>query len=155
MIGEALSIFELFKSAVDSAKTISDMSDKSARKEAVSGLHTQIMAMFEKYQVLASLNDQLTKENADLKSWISEKSRYQLEELPPGAFAYRIKPESRGSEPDHRICADCYNQGKKALLHIKSAGNGLTRWRCGGCNSEFSTGHFVPPRTERYDPLDF
>ncbi|MBI4922326.1 MAG: hypothetical protein HY834_11295 [Devosia nanyangense] len=93
-------------------------------------------------------------EIASFKNWEAEKQRYKLETLPPGIHMYGLKPGMENGEPPHKICATCFNQGFKSLLHITGQGNGLTSWKCHRCGFEEQTGHFVDPRPDRdYNPF--
>jgi hypothetical protein len=46
---------------------------------------------------------ELEKEVTDLKAWDAQKQRYQLAEVGAGAFAYVVKSDAQGSEPEHLI----------------------------------------------------
>ena len=55
---------------------------------------------------------------AALETWETEKQRYELKSLGSG-FAYALKPEAQGTEPQHNICAACYQHRKKSILQMK------------------------------------
>jgi hypothetical protein len=59
---------------------------------------------------------ELEQQVTDLKAWEKEKQRYELKQLAPGAFCYALKADASGSEPPHRVCAACYQHGKKSIL---------------------------------------
>jgi hypothetical protein len=86
---------------------------------------------------------ELEREIASFKNWEAEKQRYELETLPPGIHMYRLKRGMENGEPPHKICANCYNQGFKSLLHVTGQGNGLTSWKCHKCGFDEHTGHFI------------
>ena len=44
---------------------------------------------------------ELEKEIASMKAWDTEKQKYELAEVSPGAFAYINKPGVDSTEPDH------------------------------------------------------
>ncbi len=58
----------------------------------------------------------LEKELMSIKAWEKEKERYQLIEPWRGCFLYALKEASKGTEPPHWICAQCYQEGRKSLL---------------------------------------
>jgi hypothetical protein len=72
-----------------------------------------------------------------LEAWDAEKQRYALTELSRGAFAYLVKPEARGTEPLHCLCAACYQNGKKAILQFLIDQFGTAHFTCPACRTEF------------------
>jgi hypothetical protein len=81
-----------------------------------------------------------------LKEWDSEKKKYTLTEAGPGVFAYIKKSKTCGTEPPHYLCAKCYEDSKKSILHrmdTASMGNLLT---CPTCNARMLIRHgYKPP----------
>ena len=75
-----------------------------------------IFAMQQERTALIEKISELEKEITNLKAWDTEKNRYKLVEVGPGAFARVIKPEAQGSEPEHLICTSCYENWKKSIL---------------------------------------
>lgn len=59
---------------------------------------------------------QLEKEMARFETWDAEKERYELRDAGSGALAYALKEETRGAEPPHWICAQCYQDRKASIL---------------------------------------
>jgi hypothetical protein len=91
----------------------------------------------------------LEEEVTRLKTWEREKQRYKLERLPPGVLVYALKPEMAEGEPPHRICAACYQRGKKSFLQELDEGYA----KCHDCGSEL---HWATGRgsfTVDYDPF--
>ena len=74
-----------------------------------------LAAQEERSSFLTRISD-LEKEVADLKTWETEKQRYELKDFDWGVFAYRLKPEAQGSEPAHLLCANCFQHGRKSIL---------------------------------------
>ena len=86
------------------------------------------------------------KEDASrLKSWSTEKSRYELRALEPGIFTYSLKRESAAGEPPHWVCARCYNLGSKFLLQGEGDFYGATEYVCHGCNSKIKIASAITP----------
>lgn len=85
---------------------------------------------------------------AGMESWEVEKQRYQLTELVPGTACYIVKEGVRGSEPRHAICSNCYEDGKKSILHIMTDYLGSTHLTCPRCktktNCYIGEGEFPP-----------
>jgi hypothetical protein len=100
---------------------------------------------------------ELEKEVADFKAWEAEKQRYQLVALAPNVVAYAIKEAVRGTEPQHLICANCYNSGKKSFLNQTAQGSRIDIFHCNSCderlviNKGSDTPRSAAPGT-RYDP---
>jgi DNA-directed RNA polymerase subunit RPC12/RpoP len=91
------------------------------------------------YPAVAALEERvrdLTEENARMKAWERERDRYQLHELVPGAFVYRVKEEARGAEPVHAVCATCFQQGLKSILQEKDAPGRRRVAACPKCSFE-------------------
>lgn len=80
---------------------------------------------------------ELEQKIADLEAWEREKTRYLLEEVVSGAFAYALKPDAAGAEPPHKICANCYQHRKKSILMEFQIPQGkATGLRCHPCGAE-------------------
>jgi hypothetical protein len=134
--------------AVNITKAMKDLSDWSAAQTQVIELQRTILeaqsaifAVNEERHALIERTGHLEKEIADLKAWDGEKRRYELKAFGSG-FAYEIKPETKGTEPTHHICANCYARGKKSFLqqvptNVARAQLGMgTVYRCPDCKTE-------------------
>ena len=64
---------------------------------------------------LAERIRELEEKVAGFETWNAEKQRYELKPFGHG-FAYMLKPEMQGSEPQHQLCPNCYSRGKKSFL---------------------------------------
>lgn len=79
----------------------------------------------------------LKQQIVSLKDWSAEKERYELKRYYPGSFAFALKPEVANGEPPHRLCAHCYEQGKKVLLQARNEYNsGTVGHRCPLCKND-------------------
>jgi hypothetical protein len=88
----------------------------------------------------------LEQEILGLKDWETEKQRYALKRYYPSAFAYALKPEMAAGEPPHRLCANCYQQGKKSIL--QGTAETVLRhriFRCPLCKTEGPLSHDEQP----------
>jgi hypothetical protein len=111
------------RSAVEILKAMRDADDASATRTKVPELTREIMSALSSalatqsahFDLLLSQRD-LEEEMAQLKAWNTEKYRYELKSVGPGAVAYVLKESMRGSEPIHWICANCFQIGKKRFL---------------------------------------
>jgi hypothetical protein len=85
-------------------------------KEIMSAQSFALAVQSEQFQLLQSKRD-LEEEMIRHKAWNTEKYRYELRTVGPGAVAYVLKESMRGSEPIHWICANCFQVGKKRFLN--------------------------------------
>lgn len=57
---------------------------------------------------------------AEYDDWEVEKKRYELVRLKLQGLVYSLRKEcKRGSEPDHYICAVCYQDRRKSILQVQ------------------------------------
>jgi hypothetical protein len=83
--------------------------------------------------VLAQSRRDLGEEIVRLKAWNTERYRYELQSVGPGATAYVVKDTMRGSEPAHWICADCFQSGKKRFLNESHSDLHHVYYKCAEC----------------------
>jgi hypothetical protein len=83
---------------------------------------------------LAQSKRNLEEEILRLKAWNTERYRYQLQSVGPGANAYVVKHTMRGSEPVHWICADCFQNGKKRFLNESHSDVHHVYHKCAECS---------------------
>lgn len=69
--------------------------------------------------------------------------RYRLHRFETGHHAYVLKPEFRGSEPEHFLCSRCFENGKRITLQGQKA------LRCPDCDKRIQTEHINYPTTTR------
>lgn len=69
-----------------------------------------------------------------MNDWKSIKARYTLTEIDGSAFVYMLKPEhvADGTEPQHWLCARCFEDGKKSHLQRTES---VRQWSCPRCNA--------------------
>ena len=104
-------------------------------------IHAQARELTQLAENLALLerNNDLEQQIVKFKSWETEKLRYSL--VNPGAlgFVYSLKESVKGSEPSHWICATCYQEGKKSILHTLN-NDGWPLIACPSCKTEIRSG---------------
>jgi hypothetical protein len=150
MASELLAGLGMFKSMLDMARGLKEMNDAATRNAAAIELQTQILAAQEQQATLIERVRQLEQEVARFETWEAEKQRYKLEQLPPGVFVYSLKPEMAQGEPQHQICAKCYQHGKKAFLHSGGrSANSRERLTCNECGTTAYVGHVADLTVER------
>jgi hypothetical protein len=58
----------------------------------------------------------LEQEVTNFKAWETRKEKYELKNVAWGAVAYMLKPETRGSEPPHWLCTQCFENQKASIM---------------------------------------
>jgi hypothetical protein len=92
----------------------------------------------------------LERELSEKEAWENEKKRYALRDYGGGTFAYAIKDEARGGEPDHRLCPTCFNKAQKSVLQFDfRTSAGQDKYVCTTCKSEFNLGIRREPNYSR------
>jgi hypothetical protein len=112
------------RAAVEIMKAMDDISDSNLIPTKIFELTREIMSaqacalavQSEQFDLLQSKRG-LEEEIVRLKTWSTEKYRYELKNVGPGAVAYVVKANMQGSEPAHWICANCFQSGKKRFLN--------------------------------------
>jgi DNA-directed RNA polymerase subunit RPC12/RpoP len=69
-----------------------------------------------------------------------ERACYVLHELAPGVLVYKFNPgvgdlDEQVATPNHYLCANCYEQGKKGYMQRFSQDHTGTHYRCSSCGS--------------------
>jgi hypothetical protein len=129
------------RAVADITKALKDVSDPSAiptkiyelTKEIMSAQSFALAVQSEQFNLVQSRRE-LEEEIAKSKSWNTERYRYQLQSVGPGANAYVVKDTMRGSEPVHWICADCFQNGKKRFLSESHADLHHVYHKCAECS---------------------
>jgi hypothetical protein len=121
-IGAAVSSL---KTATDITKTIIDISKSDEIQAKVAELNAEILSA--QSSALAANADQfallervreLEGRIAQIESWETEKKRYQLTDFGGNTFAYVLIEDAKNGEPDHRICASCYQREKNRSYNL-------------------------------------
>ena len=93
-------------------------------------LHRELLSAHEDQVALVELVSELKDKLAKHETWEIERARYRLKELEHGGFAYSLNDAERSGEPDHHICAKCYEDQVKSILQPKKKG-----FVCPRCNN--------------------
>ncbi len=129
------------RAVAEITKALKDVSDSSAIPTKIYELATEIvsaqscaLAVQSEHFDLAKSKRELEEEIVRLKAWNTERYRYQLQSVGPGASAYVVKDTMRGSEPVHWICADCFQGGKKRFLNESHSDLHHVYHKCAECS---------------------
>jgi hypothetical protein len=129
------------RAAVEIMKAMNDISDDinliptkifELTREIMSAQACALAVQSEQFDSLQSKRD-LEEEIVRLKAWSTEKYRYELKNVAPGAMAYVVKANMQGSEPTHWICANCFQSGKKRFLNESHSDLHFVYHKCQEC----------------------
>ena len=128
------------KAAKDIAETLVNLRDTAKFQSAVVELQGKILAaQTDQFSLLERIRDLETK-MAKLEAWETEKKRYKLTDYGGATFAYALKPDAADGEPTHRLCATCYSNGHKSILHFVSRSEGQDWFECRVCKDRHAYG---------------
>lgn len=141
-IGSALASL---KAAKDVAEAMVGLRDTSAfqgkliefQSKLIDANNAAFAAQDERAALLEEIG-RLEKQVAALKTWETEKERYELTKVGDrGAFAYGLKEDVKSSEPPHNLCASCFNEDHKSILQEQVYDVGRAHVLiCHRCNAE-------------------
>jgi hypothetical protein len=146
MAGELLLGLGAFKTMLDLAKGLKDISDATTRNAVAIELQEKILAAHAQQAALLERIGDLDKEISRLKSWDADKGRYELRALPPGVHVYSLKSTMTNGEPPHHLCQTCYQRDRKSILHQSETHRGVYHLRCNECGADLQVGQYQPPR---------
>lgn len=137
--------------AISSLQTANELADTSIGLRDIATLHAKTIALRKvilraQSSALRAQSEQSTllerirlleEKIAAIQAWNAEKAKYQLTEINPGQFAYTLKEQTGSTEPQHMLCANCYNHNEKSILQteIRYAGR-RTVFFCQNCGSD-------------------
>jgi hypothetical protein len=116
MVAEIFGGISAFKAMFDLAKGLKDIDDAARRNAAAIELQEQILAAQSAQTLAVERIRELEKQVADFETWDTEKKRYELKNVGHSCFARMLKPEARGGEPPHFVCANCYDQRRISVI---------------------------------------
>lgn len=128
----------VFKTMLDLAKGLKDINDATIRNAAIIELQEKILTAQAAQSELVERVGELEKEVAHLKTWETDKERYELVQIAPGNVAYALKASVRDGETPHYLCANCFSAGKKSFLQQPIRGTHVDRYKCNACGEELT-----------------
>lgn len=139
MVGEVFAGYQGFKSIFDGLKALSDMRDEHKRIAAVIEIQRQFLELQSDYSALLQRNRELEDALAKKGGWEAETTRYMLTQVGKSAV-YMLKPEAREGAVPHWLCANCFENGKKAHLQYSSKMSHIGNiYRCPQCKGHVTT----------------
>lgn len=131
------------KAAIDIAKVAKNFNSQTEINLAITDILDELLNAKE-----ASLNDkerierlsarvtELQKQLAKKEDWQSEKKRYILTKSDYGAYTYNLNADHADGEVEHRLCATCFENEKKSILHTKMKARGGETVFCQTCKTD-------------------
>lgn len=117
-------------------KTEAEVAQKTIElNQIIAAVQSDLFDAQTAYSAAIGRIDELEKELVAVKDWAAEKQRYQLHQLAPGAFTYRLKPGMENGEPVHDICPQCYQQGIKSVLQFVGYEKAFHKYSCSKCQT--------------------
>jgi hypothetical protein len=99
-------------------------------------LQAEMMMIQSNYQEVLRTKEDLEKKLAEDEKWDKERARYHLQKIGTEigaigfAYVYALKAGQNAGEPDHWLCARCYNDKKKSILQPTPS---ASWWVCPEC----------------------
>ncbi|WP_064116756.1 hypothetical protein [Pseudomonas fluorescens] len=128
------------RSATDIAKSLVTLRDEEVIRSRVFDLNASLMEL--QQQMMTAQREQmalidqvgeLKKELRAVKDKSSVLDRYQLLKVGPGRVVYALKPEFKGTEPEHFCCTNCFDNGKRSVFKGLNPSDGVMSFHCPAC----------------------
>ena len=151
------SITNPLKTAGETAQKLISLRDTAKFGDAIIELQAQIMtdrqgalAAHQREATMVEEIRDLKTRMAELEAWDAEKQRYKLTDFGSGTFAYALKPDMSGGEPEHRLCAACYQKGRKSILQFRhQTTTRQDKYACPACKTNVLLGEYNDPPVVR------
>jgi rubrerythrin len=140
-IGSITSAINSLKVAKDIAQALLELKSLGDVQAKVIDLQAQILSaqssaldaqseQFELRKRIAEIEKQLS----ELQVLAAERQRYELKVVAPERYAYVLKAEHRGAEPEHWLCANCFDRGEKSIMQLGPHSQYGKQYQCPRCN---------------------
>ncbi|WP_339524226.1 hypothetical protein [Pseudomonas sp. EL_65y_Pfl2_R96] len=134
------------QTAANIAKSLLTLRDEEAVRSRVFELTQSLMELQQQLMTAQLEQMALVKRVGELESTLSKvnsrvdlESKYQRHAFETGYFAYKLKPEFQGDEPEHYLCSNCFEKGDMVTLQ-KGGGMGWKGLKCPRCEKLVSLG---------------
>jgi len=157
-------VLQSFNAISNIGKALLGMRDAAKINEKVIELNHEILSVYQSaHAVLAQQSAMLEEKRAlekkitDLETWNAEKEKYQLADVRTQyaqyghVWAYVLKKDASSTEPEHYLCQNCYQDGRKSILQEEMRGSTeiLLCQRCGSEISRTGEWHGGPRTTKK------
>jgi hypothetical protein len=142
-ISTALSTIQIVKNltkAIIDSKVSSALREQAIESQfAIIDLQNTIMNMQTHNQTLLQEKTELKQQLVNIENWETEKSKYYLEQPEPGIFVYAFDFEVEMTEPEHWLCANCYQNKQKSILQRTGSDSRGLIFLCFRCQNSIRT----------------
>ncbi|MBO6771960.1 MULTISPECIES: hypothetical protein [unclassified Thalassospira] len=154
-LGSLASALSSLNAASEIAKSIVGLRDANLMNEKIIEFQAKILeansaalsAQTERMTLLETISE-LRKKVEEIEVWVNEESRYQLTDFGSQTYAYLLKPDMANGEPEHRLCASCFQKRVKSILQFQDTVLEQHVYLCPNCTGEFRFGRkVIPPIT--------
>jgi len=143
--------FGLIQGAIASLKTAGDIASGFLKLKSIADVQGKVIELQSailaaQSSALAAQSEQATmvqrigdleEEIRRVKAWEETKQRYELHQPTAGTFVYVLKKaHGDNPEPTHWICTNCYDNGRRSILQLKSRGYGTDHYGCAHCMAD-------------------
>jgi hypothetical protein len=109
------------KTAFDLARGLKDINDEAIRNQTLIDLQRHLLEVLQDQRGMQEQITILQKRIETFERWEQERQKYELREVYRQGYAYAIKDDAKGRDPQHWLCASCYDSGQKSILQRSSA----------------------------------
>ena len=139
-LGSLKAAYDLAKgmNAANTQATVNDV--KIPLQQHILNAQDALAAVKQEQLESAEYIRKLEQKIVEFENWEAEKQRYELADPGQGTVAYRPKAGMENGEPPHWLCAQCFQQGKKAFLQPELRFPGRNSYLCcATCKAEMIT----------------
>ena len=131
------------QSAYNLTKSIADLNEVHAVKAQILSAQESSLRSQEREAALTRQVHELEQHIAQLETWNAEKQRYQLTDFGGNTFAYLLKADMSEGEPEHRLCANCFQKCQRSILQFLHKSQGQETYQCPNCDHIFHFGVYT------------
>jgi len=133
------------KTSIDLLKNLSKKEKSPESLQIISSiqstqlsLQSDILSFQSEINSLQDKNRQLEQKLSEYENWEITENRYELKEIATGVFVYSKKKNSRITEPQHWVCAKCFQDRKKSILQCLNPIQVHKIFECQNCKSQIN-----------------
>jgi hypothetical protein len=128
------------EAAVNIVQGILSLKSETAKNQAIIDIQrhvaeTQRALIAAEQDNLARLKevDALETKIGEMENWTAQKQNYELDDTGTGGLAYRLKDGVQPPEKSHWICPQCYEDGKRSIMHPEALPGRCDTLNCNRC----------------------
>lgn len=151
MVGiiEASATLGSIKSVLELAKGMQSLKTTTEINQAIIDIQRALLeaqsSAFDDKEMISTLRHRIRELENDAQNraeWQRERDRYVLTASQLGAYTYDLKPEHTDKETFHRLCATCFEEKVKSVLHTINKHSGGEIVHCAKCKADLKLSNF-------------